>query len=320
LSPTTPRRGPDWRAALRRLALAWSGALLLAVAVPAAATTNVMMNGQLTFNLYVTDATLYAGRLDNFSANKSGTLRLELWAFSSPYDGSNTTGYRLATWVAGTVNGGASLSPASSGLVPLTPPPAGTWNITLFLTEYTAGPVDDGFDVIDSVNFPGTIVFTATATVVEYYWPARDHYFITAAPAEIAALDGGTFGGWLRTGFTWTAYAATRAGASPVCRFYIPPAYGDSHVYSASPAECADTLVKFPEFVYETPNLYYSILPDTTSGACPAASIPVYRLWNARADTNHRYTTSTSIRDQMLAKGYVAEGYGPNGVAMCAPQ
>ena len=38
---------------------------------------------------------------------------------------------------------------------------------------------------------------------------------------------------------------------------------------------------------------------------------------NQRADANHRYTTSIAIRDQMVARGSVAEGYGPNAVALC---
>jgi hypothetical protein len=44
--------------------------------------------------------------------------------------------------------------------------------------------------------------------------------------------------------------------------------------------------------------------------------VPVYRVWNQRFDSNHRYTTSTAIRDQMVARGGVAEGYGPNAVAL----
>ncbi|MBI4740056.1 MAG: hypothetical protein HY777_00520, partial [Betaproteobacteria bacterium] len=45
----------------------------------------------------------------------------------------------------------------------------------------------------------------------------------------------------------------------------------------------------------------------------------VYRLWNQRPDTNHRYTTDPATRAQMIAKGYVAEGYGSAGVVMCVP-
>jgi hypothetical protein len=39
-----------------------------------------------------------------------------------------------------------------------------------------------------------------------------------------------------------------------------------------------------------------------------------------RGDSNHRYTTSTAARADMLAAGYVAEGYGSDGVVMCAVQ
>src|SRR6266542_273804 len=35
--------------------------------------------------------------------------------------------------------------------------------------------------------------------------------------------------------------------------------------------------------------------------------------------SNHRYTTELAIKAQMQAQGYVAEGYGPNAVIMCAP-
>jgi hypothetical protein len=37
-------------------------------------------------------------------------------------------------------------------------------------------------------------------------------------------------------------------------------------------------------------------------------------------DSNHRYTTSAAIKADMLAAGYIAEGYGPDGVVMCAVQ
>lgn len=154
--------------------------------------------------------------------------------------------------------------------------------------------------------------------VVEFYNASLDHYFISASRADIDALDSGKFAGWSRTGQGFKAYDAPADGTSPVCRFYIPPAVGDSHFYSASPAECADVAAKFPNFVYESPNVMQVGLPDAATGSCRAGWKPVYRMWNTRADSNHRYTTDTSVRDAMLAKGYVAEGYGPAGVAMCA--
>ena len=58
--------------------------------------------------------------------------------------------------------------------------------------------------------------------------------------------------------------------------------------------------------------------PDE-SGACLANYQPVYRLWNQRQDSNHRYTTDLAVRNQMVAKGYAPEGYGAYGVVMCVP-
>jgi len=160
----------------------------------------------------------------------------------------------------------------------------------------------------------------APTQAVEYYYRALNHYFVTAAQAEINALDGNVFPGWQRTGSSFKAYLAATAGASPVCRFYIPPPY-DSHFYSASPAECAQVRAAYPFFVYESPNVFYIALPDPTTGACPPATMAVYRLYNngMGGGPNHRYTTSATIKAQMIAQGWIPEGYGPNAVIMCAP-
>jgi sugar lactone lactonase YvrE len=155
------------------------------------------------------------------------------------------------------------------------------------------------------------------AAVIEYYNAALDHYFVSALAADIAALDSGTLGGWTRTGLTFDAYLEPAAGASPVCRFYLPPANGDSHFYSASPAECADVRARFPSFVYEAENVMYMALPDLATGQCPPGTRNVYRLWNNRSDSNHRYTTDPAVKAAMIEKGYVAEGYGPDAVIMC---
>ena len=113
------------------------------------------------------------------------------------------------------------------------------------------------------------------------------------------------------------------AGAVPVCRFYGVPAAGlDSHFYSASPAECAEVRRRFPgAWIEETANAFGIFLPDTATGQCPASSVPVFRAWNGRADSNHRFTTDPDTLQAMVAKGYTAEGYGPASmpVAMCAP-
>lgn len=158
----------------------------------------------------------------------------------------------------------------------------------------------------------------SVAQAVEYYHAALDHYFLTASPAEMAALDAGVLSGWRRTGEVASVDVATVPGTSPVCRFYLPPATGDSHFYSASPAECADVRARFPGFLLEASEVFAVALPDLASGACPAGLVAVHRLWNGRADSNHRYVTRAAVRDEMLARGYVAEGYGPDAVAFCA--
>ena len=175
------------------------------------------------------------------------------------------------------------------------------------------------------------LAFPASAyTVVEYYNANLDHYFMTPLPAEISALDSGSIAGWTRTGLVFDAFASVAAAAgaavNPVCRFYIPPQHGDSHFFSASPDECQAVLAKiatdpnFSGYVYETPAEFYIALPDTTTGICPSGTAPVYRLWNDRADSNHRYTADLPTRNAMIARGYVPEGYGPMGVAMCTPR
>jgi hypothetical protein len=154
---------------------------------------------------------------------------------------------------------------------------------------------------------------------IEYYDAALDHYFVTSLAAEIHALDGHVVRGWQRTGELFGAYADARPGFDPVCRFYIPPARGDSHFVSASAAECAEVRRRFPAFVEETPTRLAVALPDPASGACPAGTTPVHRIWNGRADSNHRYVTDPALRDATVARGGILEGYGPAGVAFCAP-
>src|SRR5215470_10394418 len=166
---------------------------------------------------------------------------------------------------------------------------------------------------------PAQPVQSGTTTVVEFYNAAQDHYFITSSAQEIADLDAGVLRGWQRTGLSFNAYDAGSGSASPVCRFYIPPALGDSHFYSASPSECEQTPVRFPGFTLESANVFRIGLPDAASGACASNVIPVYRLWNGRADSNHRYTTDRAVWQHMRDLGWVAEGYGAGQVIMCAP-
>jgi lysyl endopeptidase len=162
---------------------------------------------------------------------------------------------------------------------------------------------------------------TGTVAAVEFYNATLDHYFLSTNPVEIANLDTGRTTGWVRTGLRFLAYDNPQPGASPVCRFYRAPAFGDSHFYSASPAECAATAAAHPaDWVYESPNVFYVKLPNTATGACPTGTTAVYRYFN-RATTNHRYTMEIVVRDRLDASPlWTPEGYGPGPFypVMCA--
>ena len=202
---------------------------------------------------------------------------------------------------------------------------------------YTSLPTD-GVTALDGLGLPVANVATnfagasasvtaaqagagnaAVANIVEYYHAAFDHYFITWIAAEIAILDAGTQSkGWTRTGRGFKTYQTATAGTNPVCRYYIPPDKGDSHFFGRGTIECNATGQKNPTFLLEEANFMHMFLP--TGGVCPANSTPVYRAFSNRTDANHRYMTDRAIRDQMVARGWVAEGDGPDLVVMCAPQ
>jgi hypothetical protein len=101
-----------------------------------------------------------------------------------------------------------------------------------------------------------------------------------------------------------------------VCRFYLPPTYGDSHFYGRGTIECNATAQKNPGFILEDAQFMNLYLP--VSGICPPKTTEIYRVFSNRADANHRYMTNRALRDQMVARGWLAEGDGKELVVMCA--
>src|SRR5918993_5339542 len=162
------------------------------------------------------------------------------------------------------------------------------------------------------------------AELVEYYPSELDHYFVTHFADEIAALDSGKHPGWVRTGLTiHSVDTTTGAGANSVAvfRFYGNPQRGlDSHFYSASKAECDAVQQKWPDdWLLETEEAFRINALDPATGQCGPGTKAVYRLYNKRADINHRYTTDAAVFDSMVAKGYTAEGIGsPKPAVFCA--
>jgi len=158
---------------------------------------------------------------------------------------------------------------------------------------------------------PATGIPGAT-TVFEFYNTDLRHFFRTAEAAEATAIDNGAAGqGWQRTGFDFVGYTAGAGPGNDVCRFYNPVA--NTHFYTADAAEC--TQVKKPDSGWRYEGLSFRIQVPA-GGACPAGTVPVLRNYNNRFasnDSNHRFTTSTVVYNQMSAQGWLGEG-----TVMCA--
>jgi hypothetical protein len=163
------------------------------------------------------------------------------------------------------------------------------------------------------------------AVMVEYYHPGGDHYFMTLEGFESALLDANVATmGWLRTGQTFGAWAAFQLpGTKRLCRFYGDLSAGpNSHFYTPEGSECdglrtqaAAIPIGQAAWRFEE---YAASVADAVDGKCPANLTPVYRVYNdanRRGTTsNHRYMTDPSIYDQMIGKGWLAEG-----VRFCVP-
>ena len=118
---------------------------------------------------------------------------------------------------------------------------------------------------------------------VEYYHAGWNMYFVTALPNEIAALDGGAFGGvWARTGQQFNVYAleGAPASSSTVYRF-VSTMFADksSHVETASVAEY-DALVSGAIAGWQLEGAVFSAPLPASDGTCPEGTTPVYRFYN----------------------------------------
>jgi len=210
---------------------------------------------------------------------------------------------------------GSLVGPGESCTVALTTSPTAAGTVKSRLALFTSEGFYELPLVVNGVE-AGTIA--PTVGMIEYFNVTLDHYFITWAADEIANLDAGTTSPpWTRTGKSFKAFAAAQSGTSPVCRFYIPPALGNSHFFGRGATECDATRVAHPDFVLEDPDFMQLFVPN--GGECPAGAKPLYRVFNNRAATNHRYTSERTVRDEMVGKGWIAEGDGADVVTMCTP-
>lgn len=197
--------------------------------------------------------------------------------------------------------------------------PTGGVAATEPVTVTITGSTGTGTGATETTSIPGVVATTPgslSATkvpAIEYFHAGFGHYFITAFPGEASLLDAGHFQGWARTGQSFNVHSNPDSSDSAVCRFFSGSRFSpkSSHFYTPSVAECEKVKLN-PDWQYE-PDLFYVQQPIT--GVCPSGKQDVYRLYNngMSGAPNHRYVSSSTIRQQMVAQGWFDEG-----IAFCA--
>lgn len=169
---------------------------------------------------------------------------------------------------------------------------------------------------------------TATKTMVEYYFPSLDYYFITSRTSDITLLD--SISGWTRTGKSFKVYATQQPNTVALNRYYFDQIAlknsRGSHFYTVVQSE-KDTLAALNPSNTPTPRLPYNEGIDSYAfapavegigGSCAAGHVPVYRVFRGQTrfpdNPNHRFTT-----DVALYNNFVAAGWDGEGVKFCTP-
>ncbi len=141
-----------------QLLIRWLTTLVVVCAWNIAGATNVAIVGNVGYQISGSTVILTADEIQNNDSVTSGTLRLELWAFASPYTGASQSGYQLATGTLGTLSSGYYVANTNTGPVSYVKPPDGAWIYTFFLTEYSS---DGQFHPVDWVNFSDAMYCSA---------------------------------------------------------------------------------------------------------------------------------------------------------------
>jgi hypothetical protein len=153
----------------------------------------------------------------------------------------------------------------------------------------------------------------ATPTVVEYYLPAANRYFITSRAAEKALLDG-LPQAFRRTGMQFTASSAAfiDTQAQPVCRFYASPERGGSNTHFYGVGDDCKVVNALQPIAYEGYDFAINLLVD---GMCPLShNVAIFRFFNSAAgEANHRYVIDETTKTHMSSLGWRNEG-----VVFCA--
>ena len=145
-----------------------------------------------------TTVVLGVGEVRNSAANRSGSLRVELWATASPYNGGGASGHKLAQFSLSPLNAGSSYLNLNSGTLAFTPPPTGTWYVTMIVTEYDGSSLNDGYVERDFINFATPMVITGGSSGTPAAAPkiaaGTNSSFYISADGKIWAMGRNNYG------------------------------------------------------------------------------------------------------------------------------
>jgi len=181
-----------------------------------------------------------------------------------------------------------------------------------------------------TIALNGTGVSTAptTRTMVEYLFAPLNYYFMTSRDSDKITLDG--IDGFQRTGLSFPVYIAEQPGSKGISRYYFDKialngARG-THFYTLLESE-KSLLVSLNPGNTQAPRLpfdegidSYAFLPEVegVGGRCSNGLTPVYRVFRGNArfpdDPNHRFTSSVTVYNELVAAGWDNEG-----VKFCVP-
>ena len=165
-------------------------------------------------------------------------------------------------------------------------------------------------------------------TLTEYIYNPLNYYFLTSRDTEKAALD--ALPGWARTGQSFSTRSFADPGALGISRYYFDQIAMSqtrgSHFYTLVDSEKTALAAlnpnnqASPRLPYYEGIDSYAFLPviEGVDGSCASGQVPVYRAFRGQTrfpdDPNHRFTTSLTLYNQLVAQGWDGEG-----VKLCAP-
>jgi len=164
-------------------------------------------------------------------------------------------------------------------------------------------------------------------TLTEYVYTPLNYYFLTSRDNEKAILDAAA--GWSRTGQSFSSLTFADPASRGINRYYFDQIAKNqtrgSHFYTLVDSEKTALAALNPNN-QASPRLpyfegvdSYAYLPiiEGIGGGCAAGQVPVYRAFRGQTrfpdDPNHRFTTSLTLYNQLVAQGWDGEG-----VKLCA--